>query len=459
MGIAYNPKMVTNGLVMCLDAGNETKSCADTYGVSFDGSGDFLSMPANAAFDFGAGDFTIEAWVYISDDSSPDPSNLRRAQIFDVSATNTDGIIFWINGSATTTGTGLTIYNGSLTVSVTATIPQKQLNHIAVSKSGTSVYFFLNGTQVGTTQTTSGNWGSATLIPKIAGRSTSTYNFYLNGYISNLRVLKGTALYTANFSPPRGQLTAIANTSLLTCQSQTFVDNSTNNFTVTGNGNSSIRPFKSLAIVTTINDLSGSGSNGTLTNGPTYSNANGGSLVFDGANDYIQCSGTAIKWTQNGSVGFTNITVEFWIKVNADQGRFFSKPWNGGGQYNIDINESTFGLWSGASSAYLAHPVSISDNTWRHVTCWANSTNMGTYVNGTQYSSTQAHGLTGGIGSSGDASVPLALMTLYPYGEGWAGNAIFSTLGQMSICKVYNRVLTPAEIQQNFNATRGRFGI
>ena len=207
---------------------------------------------------------------------------------------------------------------------------------------------------------------------------------------------------------------------------------------------------------TTWTDLSGTGNNGTFKNGVTFSRP---SLVFDGTNDYIECSGTAIKWTQNGSVGFTNITIEFWIKVNADEGRIFSKPWNGGGQYNIDINESTFGLWSGASAAYLAHPVSIGNNTWRHVTCWANSTNMGTYVNGTQYSSTQAHGLTGGIGSSGDSSIPLALMTLYPYGEGWAGIAGFSTLGQMSICKVYNRVLTTAEIQQNFIALRGRFGI
>jgi hypothetical protein len=50
-------------------------------------------------------------------------------------------------------------------------------------------------------------------------------------------------------------------------------------------------------------------------------------------------------------------------------------------------------------------------------------------------------------------------MTLYPYGEGWAGNASFSTLGEMSICRVYNRVLTAEEISQNFNALRGRYGI
>jgi hypothetical protein len=207
---------------------------------------------------------------------------------------------------------------------------------------------------------------------------------------------------------------------------------------------------------TTWFDLSGTGNNGTFKNGPTFSRP---SLVFDGSNDYIECSGTAIKWTPNGSVGFTNITIEFWIKVNGDQGRIFSKAWNGGGQYNIDINDATFGLWAGASSSYLAHPVSINNNTWRYVTCWANATNMGTYVNGTQYSSTQAHGLTGGAGSSGDANVPLALMTLYPYGEGWAGNASFSTLGEMSICRVYNRVLTAEEISQNFNALRGRYGI
>ena len=432
MSAYAGPNIIENGLVVSLDASNETKSCSDTNGVYFDGTGDFLSMPANAAFDFTTGNFTIEAWVYINDNSALDPANLRRAQIFDVSATNTDGIIFWITGDANTTGTGLGVYNGSLTVSVTTTIPQKRWNHIAVSKSGTSVYFFLNGTQVGTTQTTSGNWGSTTLIPKIAGRSTSTYNFYLNGYISNLRVLKGTALYTANFSPTRGQLTAITNTSLLTCQSATLVDGSTNNFTVTGNGNAAVRTFKSLAIVTALNDLSGNNITTTLVNNPDYDVSNGGRFLFNGTNQYITSSfattaGQAI--TYMGWLYSTETTATYRNFVDS----ISANPmiwWNASGQIEFDAAQYT--------------TTTVYRNQWVQVALSkpSGSSVASYYVNGSLVG-------TGGTAYSTAAVTPT-----------WFNRAAAQTWkGYASNYQVYNRALTETEILQNFNAFRGRFGI
>jgi hypothetical protein len=76
------------------------------------------------------------------------------------------------------------------------------------------------------------------------------------GYISNLRIVNGTAVYTANFTPPKAPLTAITNTSLLTCQSMVFQDNSINNFVITNTGGAvatkDIIPFQPSAIDPTV---------------------------------------------------------------------------------------------------------------------------------------------------------------------------------------------------------------
>ena len=91
---------------------------------------------------------------------------------------------------------------------------------------------FVNGTLIGSatndpntyvqTGMTIGNAGSSQFFP---------------GYISNLRVVKGTALYTSTFTPPTAPLAAVANTVLLTCQSPMFADNSSNNLTITASSN------------------------------------------------------------------------------------------------------------------------------------------------------------------------------------------------------------------------------
>ena len=225
--------------------GDTTQSTFGPYGNNwsnyFDGTGDYLSIGANAAFDFGTGNFTIEAWVYISGNSALDGNGNRPGVIFAV-ADSVYSASFIIDGNPSTTGTGLILY-GPAYSSVAGTITQNTWHHLAVSKSGTSVYFWLDGTQLGTTQTTSGSWGSSTKQAQIGQSLPGLYTFPLNGYISNLRVLKGTALYTSTFTPPSSPLTAITNTSLLTCQSNRFLDSSPNNFAITRNGDVSVQPY------------------------------------------------------------------------------------------------------------------------------------------------------------------------------------------------------------------------
>jgi hypothetical protein len=129
----------------------------------------------------------------------------------------------------------------------------------------------------------------------------------VNGYMSNYRVVKGTAVYTTTFTPPSEPLTAIANTSLLTLQNNqsvnnsVFLDNSTNNFFVTRNGNTTQGTFSPY--------------------GGNWSN------YFDGTGDYLNIpSATAVG---SGSFCFeawiypTNSSVQQMILASATSGGFF----------------------------------------------------------------------------------------------------------------------------------------
>ena len=189
--------------------GNTTISTAQyptgmTRSIYFDGTGDSLSVASNAAFNFGTGDWTIEAYVYIAANSPLDGLSRRYALICEI--TSNGG--FYINGDSTSTGTGLSLYNGATgaNITVTGTISQNAWNHLAVSRVGSTAYFFANGTLVGTAQAISGNWGSSGQPLLVAQSGTGSFSFPLNGYMSNLRITKGTGIYTSNFTAPSAPL-------------------------------------------------------------------------------------------------------------------------------------------------------------------------------------------------------------------------------------------------------------
>ena len=94
------------------------------------------------------------------------------------------------------------------------------------------------------------------------------------------------------------------------------------------------------------------------------------------------------------------------------------------------------------------------------MTWWMNATQYGVYQNGQVLVGANAHGLTGaGAPTYGSGSAGTLIGSLYPYGQGWSGNSSFSIAGAFYLCRIYNRVLLDSEVLQNFNATRGRFGI
>ena len=207
---------------------------------------------------------------------------------------------------------------------------------------------------------------------------------------------------------------------------------------------------------TTWYDLSGNGNNGTLVNGVGYDSGNGGSLSFDGTNDYSTIPDV------DGVTDFTNsnnYTVDFWIYLNSTQNNTGNsdndvvEKWSGTGGYPytfryIRSNETmSVQVYNGSSSNSTS--IQISSNNWWNI-CgvfdWNNSI-LTFYGNGGSVSSTTTLNLTGTITNTS----ALNLMR--------RGNNINYATGKLSNFKIYNRALTAQEIQQNFNALRGRFSI
>lgn len=208
-----------------------------SYSILFDGSGDYLSIPDHNNLDLGTSDFTIEFWLKaISLANSP--------FIFDKTTGNGSDVGWWVEvatnaiyfGYGTMApGTQFAVWNSGFTLGTGS------WKHIALTRSGTTLKAFVDGTALADRTVTNADIAHDNISPVIIGgwnNYSSSYN--LNGRISNFRIVKGSRVYTASFTPSTTPLTAITNTQLLLCQSATIIDNSSNNFTVTALGNSAV---------------------------------------------------------------------------------------------------------------------------------------------------------------------------------------------------------------------------
>ena len=201
----------------------------------------YLGLPnSSATLNFGSSNFTVECWV------CPLATSALNT-IFGIgqNALGIGSMAVIISGNAfsfqaSTSSSSWTISQGGLSTAVAGL-----WYHIAIVRSGTSIYLFVNGTQVGTTGSMSGSIYYGT-YNQIGCDYNGGLAYYFNGYISNFRINNTTALYTTNFTPQTTPLTAIANTVLLTCQSSTFTDASTSNLSITNTGSTisnTIVPF------------------------------------------------------------------------------------------------------------------------------------------------------------------------------------------------------------------------
>ena len=189
-------------------------------------------------------------------------------------------------------------------------------------------------------------------------------------------------------------------------------------------------------------DLSGNSRNGTLTNGPTYSSADGGSIVFDGTNDFVQCT---------GSLTVTAATFLTWIKRNGNQatydGILFSRGTNTTGMNFFSSNQLGY-HWNDSSSTYnWSSGLTVPNLTWCMIAISVTSTSATAYL--CQASGTTTAVNTVNHGSSVLNDIKLALDD--------AAARYFN--GNISVAMLYNRALTAGEIATNFNALRGRYSV
>jgi len=211
---------------------------------------------------------------------------------------------------------------------------------------------------------------------------------------------------------------------------------------------------------TVITDLSSVGITGSLVNGVSFSSANCGVMTFDGSNDYVSINNSSrqFQWTPSGA-GNNTLALEMWINSSDTAGFYVSKPWNGNGEYNYYMYNTGFQMGNNSGNFALSCSA-ISTGRWEHVVFIMTPTQAIVYRNGIRNAGPSNHGLTVNTPTNGDFNhtIPLAIMTLYPYGSGWAGNTGFSILGSLGILRVYNRLLSADEILQNYETAKGRFG-
>ena len=339
------------------------------WGNYFDGTGDYLSVPASAQFLPGANtDFNFEAWVYLT--ATP---GATTAQIVGTGeyGTNSDWNIsinsslipvFYINSSP---GTSVT---SSTAVSLNT------WNHIAVSRSGTgsnNVKLFLNGVvvaQASTNITLDNNGNNLTIGADENGDESN-----LTGYVSNVRLVNGSAVYTAAFTPPTSPLTAVTNTVLLTCQSNRFVDNSTNNFTITRNGDVRVTPFSPFPSTTAYS-----------------SSVNGGSGYFDGSGDYLATPSNSAL-----SVGTGAFTFECFVYLNdvsAGVKGIVGQLTNTSATYGLNFytNGTTLSATvQNTSGSVVSFTTTVSSGQWYHLAFVKNGSNsISAFVNGARIGNT-----------------------------------------------------------------------
>ena len=179
-----------------------TQSKFGSSAMYFDGTGDYMSTQSNPGYAFGTGDFTIEAWVNPADVSGSAQRGFLQTSdtAGGLKTSYTTGVImlFGVNSSGVslTGGVGVNIA-GTLVASSIAVVTTNTWYHIALVRSSGVATLYVNGTSVGSASAT----GSCTGTYLCVGGYYST-GYLLNGYIDDLRITKGFARYTTNFTVP-----------------------------------------------------------------------------------------------------------------------------------------------------------------------------------------------------------------------------------------------------------------
>ena len=198
-------------------------------------------------------------------------------------------------------------------------------------------------------------------------------------------------------------------------------------------------PKSYLSGSTTWTDLSRSGNNGSLINSPTFNSLNGGSIVFDGVNDYV----TFPTITNN------IYTIDFWYKMGGSNGLYGYFASSGDNGFAIDEGGVLTGLiygrfyyWNGSLNILGDIP---STTNWNHICVIIDTTsnNLQLFGNGNQLNNSTISNMSTSVSNIG-RYIQLNLHFLK---------------GNLASYKIYNRALSASEVLQNYNSTKTRFGL
>jgi len=337
--------------------GNTTQGSFSPYGTNwanyFNGASSLSLATATA---LGTGNTTVEFWFYPTDSSA-------------TYRTICDG------RSSNGTDTGYAIFQYGLTIEVYGAVLKVSTAanafsvntwvHIALVRTSGTCQLYVNGIASGSSASYSSN---LTSTKRIIGDHVSASLPFL-GYISNYREVTS-ALYSGTFTPSTTPLTAISGTALLTCQSNRFVDNSTNSYAITANGTPSVQRFSPFT--------------------PQYQYTPaviGGSSYFDGSGDYLQIPMVDIR--------SSTCTLEFWVYIPTGSVAYtIFNNWNSGASvstssFTIDYDGAGFQIYSvrPGVSYWDAGPgfsfnKAASPGQWHHVALTSDGSSSKFFVNG-----------------------------------------------------------------------------
>ena len=345
----------------------------------FDGTSDSLLTPGdtNLVLD---GNFTIEFFMYLNSLSISAPISSNHGSF-------TSGAFAAIISHGTASNKlsiwAENINNASFIIASNSTLSISQWYHVALVRNSGVIRLYLNGVDEGNTSSSATITLNGGTTPRF--RIGQYWGGTINGYISNLRVVKGTALYTGAFTPSTSPLTTTSQgatateVELLTCQSNRFVDNSTNAFVMTPSGDTSVQAFSPFAPAA------------------AYSVAAvGGSGYFDGTGDFL-----TLGTSTNLALGAGDFTIDVWLYLtayNGSLGVIFDWRTAGSTPTNIPLfSLSPSGVpafWQSVSlGAAITGSSAVPLNTWAHLAVVRNglgSNNLTMYLNGTSIGSATA---------------------------------------------------------------------
>jgi len=335
-----------------------------SHGASayFDGTGDYISVANHADFNFGSGNFTIESYVYYSAQANQaivaqwHTATDRRA--WQLRRDNGGPFRFYWS----TTGADFP-YIASTGIDLNTM--NNQWIHVAVVRNGNTITMYVDGTDVVNTTLTGSLYDNTSDDIFIGARSTNPPNIdhQTEGYIQDLRITKGTAVYTSNFTPPTAPLTAITNTKFL------------------------LNPETSISDLSQRNALICRGDLETSTTQVKFAGTK--SIYFDGYDDYIHVpnSGTNSAFSLNS----TKFTIEGWFYketlVIGGNWQTIVNSWRYPDNLGWRFKQNTNGTFefrystNGISSSALTSTGTLGTGVWAHLALVAND-DLKLYING-----------------------------------------------------------------------------